>query len=105
MCDLTDNEIYPEDSPLAINNYALGYQDFTGCMPGRSAKQEPLAPDNNSYMRGWYCAQISEVELTMKEGVSAFYSRSRSIVLKANKIKRAWEEHAKARGWETHFPI
>lgn len=104
MC-LADNKIYPTGN---INNYALGYQDYFGTFD-RTEKKEPVAPDEEGYMRGWFSARMSELEqeLAKKTGerVNPLYSRTRAFKVKAKILYNEWVALAKEKGWEPQFPI
>lgn len=101
---IADNEIYPENSSLAINNYALGYQDFFG-FSDRSTKDKPLAPENERYMCGWFAARMSEIEKKCSERVNPIYAGNRAVRRQAEALQKEWELLASSHGWRKEFPL
>lgn len=97
MCNLPDDEIYPEDSPFVINNYALGYQDYFG-FRGKERRTEPLAPNNERYMQGWFAARRYEIELNYESKLT------RRIPPGLEELLTEWKELVVKNGWKKVIP-
>lgn len=90
---MVEKELTPGD----INNYAYGYQDVTGYGSDRTKKTEPVMPDDEGYMSGWFSGKlaVSEDDYFKAKGLLSQQKLERRRVL-----LHEWNVWRKAHGLE-----